>query len=1193
MAGLFGSPLIIDDDPLHKSRSKRHAYILSKSDAVTSSEQQRDQCAANRISDPSPKTLSSDKTDNSRAESEHSQSTSYYRGNSFEAVRPVRKDRESEDLNESNNSSTYREDRHVSLQSIGENTDSPRDGEDSPRDRNGSGGGLDDSAKRDEERRRRKHKKDRKHSKSERKERRRDKDGEGGDGEYPRKDSKGKSSRRRTTEERDRDKDGDDPDSSKHRHRSQRATAEENGDDPDSSKHKHRRSRRTTAEENGDEIKSSRRKERKSGRRSDKSALKASMREELKASKQSHADAASAAILSATDALDEVDDEIEQRRRRQREQDEKDKQMKQSIREQRAAVKSLRSSMGSIAEDDPKDTARDELEGRRRRQRAQDEKDRQMKQSIREQRDAAKSIRASQVPIQHHHDEDDELEQRRRRQREQEEKDRQMKQSIREQRDAAKSIRDSAGSDAAKSFRSSAGSLYDDDDDEFEQSRLRHREQDEKDRQMKESIKQQRSVARGPPSSQRSIFSEGDEEGFEADLQKLDLGKKQARQGSENLTVSSGRSGLSIREDEIWDEDTFDDQPSNSLVDMHMAQLRATAKIGSNFDENFDGEENDTINQNATLEDFERSYANRMSRRVSANTIKLQAWQEKYSMKKAIQLAERSAEMEWLSSFYRCDPRFNIMRFFDEVAREGGEAPMDENLAASPLANLFNKASVFTVWRPTSDEAIKNMMLGIATGKGLDIKGKSAKRGNISSYVPFIQIYEDPHKEHVRAYIKDGRSIRVFYQSEEARNEANEMMLDIKDFMLFAAEDARHVLCDEFAEPAEQELAMKHLMYDDTNLNVRFDDTYINSSRPVYGLEITERLFWEAYIMMQDCSRPAGTEWDIGRGSEPVFMDMNFKAIRHEPAPGDPCAVVYQMSKTSPMEPRMLLMAYEEYGCVKPVVSDFDCFLLGSRGVKYENPIPKDQQDLVKWSIKNISETLDERKASGSQAGWMETWFKVLKKAAMKGYYPKTPKYGNGDPKSYSIIDIAVSRLQETGCVRHGAECFNWFFPQEIDEQMLVISDTLPGNVKWKKVNVPELQELLITKIDEGFTFPINPKWVLCDPGWRRVYDKLLASKKPNVQDSLNCWLPPETGLREEIDSISERHPLGFEGVATQHGAGAQYDMLQDDLERYLKIQRAWRKLRLLLFWFRFARESRLKREEKAAAEAAAARGEG
>ena len=54
---------------------------------------------------------------------------------------------------------------------------------------------------------------------------------------------------------------------------------------------------------------------------------------------------------------------------------------------------------------------------------------------------------------------------------------------------------------------------------------------------------------------------------------------------------------------------------------------------------------------------------------------------------------------------------------------------------------------------------------------------------------------------------------------------------------------------------------------------------------------------------------------------------------------------------------------------------------------------------------------------------------------------------------------------------------------------MLVISDTLPGNVKWKYVNVPELQDILITKIGEGFTFPINPKWVLCDPVWRRLYD--------------------------------------------------------------------------------------------------------
>ncbi len=45
------------------------------------------------------------------------------------------------------------------------------------------------------------------------------------------------------------------------------------------------------------------------------------------------------------------------------------------------------------------------------------------------------------------------------------------------------------------------------------------------------------------------------------------------------------------------------------------------------------------------------------------------------------------------------------------------------------------------------------------------------------------------------------------------------------------------------------------------------------------------------------------------------------------------------------------------------------------------------------------------------------------------------------------------------------------------------------------------------------------------------MYDALLASKKANVQDSINCWLPPGTGLREEIDAISARYPLGFEAL--------------------------------------------------------------
>merc|ERR1712176_427009 len=104
-------------------------------------------------------------------------------------------------------------------------------------------------------------------------------------------------------------------------------------------------------------------------------------------------------------------------------------------------------------------------------------------------------------------------------------------------------------------------------------------------------------------------------------------------------------------------------------------------------------------------------------------------------------------------------------------------------------------------------------------------------------------------------------------------------------------------------------------------------DTYINNAEPdkSFGLEITECLFWMGYIKMAVCSRPRGSVWDTGRKSEPAFMEMNLKAVRNNPGPGEPRAVVYQYSEYHPMEPRTLLMAYEEHGHVLPVVADFDC----------------------------------------------------------------------------------------------------------------------------------------------------------------------------------------------------------------------------------------------------------------------------
>lgn len=180
---------------------------------------------------------------------------------------------------------------------------------------------------------------------------------------------------------------------------------------------------------------------------------------------------------------------------------------------------------------------------------------------------------------------------------------------------------------------------------------------------------------------------------------------------------------------------------------------------------------------------------------------------------------------------------------------------------------------------------------------------------------------------------------------------------------------------------------------------------------------------------------------------------------------------------------------------------------------------------------------------------------------------PVVPRYGYGDPKSYAIMECAVARLSLCGAVRHGAECFNYFFPQELDEEFLVVSDTLPGNISWKYVNVTELQKFLGDKIDEGFTFPLNPKWVLCDEGWKKLYDRLLASDKPNVQDSLNIWFPPQLGIRDRIESIHVQHPRGFvrEKQAFRLSGTEAMDLAALQLDRYLALRRAKMKLRAVV----------------------------
>jgi hypothetical protein len=132
----------------------------------------------------------------------------------------------------------------------------------------------------------------------------------------------------------------------------------------------------------------------------------------------------------------------------------------------------------------------------------------------------------------------------------------------------------------------------------------------------------------------------------------------------------------------------------------------------------------------------------------------------------------------WSKTFIRLDPRQQIHRFYNEVAQTGltlveesggDSAKTVRAVTLEDLRPLFrflpiNLASVFSVWRPTSHDAIRKMMTGDAVGKGLDIKGKSAKRGKLSGYVPFLQISDNNHKRKIRR-LSPNHNIRVFYKS--------------------------------------------------------------------------------------------------------------------------------------------------------------------------------------------------------------------------------------------------------------------------------------------------------------------------------------------------------------------------------------------------------------------------------------------
>lgn len=549
---------------------------------------------------------------------------------------------------------------------------------------------------------------------------------------------------------------------------------------------------------------------------------------------------------------------------------------------------------------------------------------------------------------------------------------------------------------------------------------------------------------------------------------------------------------------------------------------------------------------------------------------------------------------DWFCHFKMSDPRFRILKFFNDVANEGatGKCVDFERDNVSKELKYFNRSSVFTVWRPTSMDAIRRMMVGEGVGKGLDIKGKSAKKGKLSAYVPFLQIHNEADKAKVRTLRRNGK-LRVFFNTEKDRDNVVSNLNELAKELQEVVREARRIVTsndnDENKYDDETvERALEKLILDMEDPTIDLIDTYASSNK--YGMAVQERLFWEGMVVRQTIDRKPGSNDETGRPSIPSFQDMNFGSLRkscNNVLGGHTRAVIMQCNlkgddadNKDPMSPLNLVMAYEENDPdndrlrVIPVVSDFDCFIVGSRGVNYEEQVPEDQLGTLKWMVQQTENILEQP----STESWTTRWLNVLKESGDKGFSPTIPSGGYSDPKTGFIFKHAIDRLSTTGAVRHGAECFNYAFPQELDEYFLVISDELPDKYKgrnWAYVDETELKDILKDKIEHGYTFPMNPKWVLCDPGWKKVYDTLMASSHRGVQESLDCWFPPKSGIRQLIEKISSSHPDGFQRMETENednskcesfiDGTAAMDLAEQELKFYLILQRAKKRLKAML----------------------------
>ena len=104
---------------------------------------------------------------------------------------------------------------------------------------------------------------------------------------------------------------------------------------------------------------------------------------------------------------------------------------------------------------------------------------------------------------------------------------------------------------------------------------------------------------------------------------------------------------------------------------------------------------------------------------------------------------------------------------------------------------------------------------------------------------------------------------------------------------------------------------------------------------------------------------------------------------------------------------------------------------------------------------------------------------------------------------------------------------------------------------------------------------------MLCDQGWKAIWDKLLASSHPNVESSINVWCPLNSGIRERIEEVCRKYPQGYKVRGLKKKGTTLWDEAEMALERFQRIQRAKRKLLVVLLWISILQKSQRKVQER------------